>query len=82
MFTANLSGLDVTSVLISSENSVSISTKLDQLLQMVTLELGKKSFITYFHSNSTKVDDLQFPRHEDSFRSAGLYFCYLQYQIE
>ena len=42
MFTANLSGLDVTSVLISLKNSVSILTKLDQLLQMVTLELGKK----------------------------------------
>ena len=35
MFTANLSGLDVTSVLISLKNSVSILTKLDQLLQMV-----------------------------------------------
>ena len=43
MFTANLSGLDVTSVLISLKNSVSILTKLDQLLQMVTLELGKKA---------------------------------------
>ena len=43
MFTANLSGLDVTSVLISLKNSVSILTKLDQLQQMVTLELGKKA---------------------------------------
>ena len=43
MFTANLSGLDVTSVLISLKNSVSILTKLDQLLQMVTLELRKKA---------------------------------------